>query len=475
MRKLIYLIAITIIVLINKNLLAQEHFVSFNDSLAIDQQLDAHFGIDYEIDDYIFVDSLENNLDYNRKVIDDEYGSLNNCVVFTAEIAGAIRNSKGIVGVYRSGQIIWYSDYIIPDDDIYGGGFISAIEDINNDGKVEIMTQWEAVGGANYSNLVLFVHTWDGNQGSLSIDISNGGSPIEYPDTKTFMIIDVQGDGIFEIVSLGFENHPTVYEWNGSNYSYSITAQIDSVEMFFPRNNFTPIVKTSVKKENGSFIYKYSLKNSESSAQSINQFHVYGFDEYTKIYGSIVIKDTSVITLGANWYGDLLNTEISWNGYPIKPGKIVNGFIYKTTALPVIGKSYLRGYNYQWSGDYENNTSVDDYLRNSVIVKTIAAKLPPSPFIPQEFLDNLINYNNQSHSLNWIKNQSTADKYTNYFTTAKTQLQQNNIVGIKTTLNQVLQDVDVDSTSNLTSEAYALIKYNTEYLLNNFSKKNNHY
>ncbi len=38
---------------------------------------------------------------------------------------------------------------------------------------------------------------------------------------------------------------------------------------------------------------------------------------------------------------------------------------------------------------------------------------------------------------------------------------------MKNTLNQVLHDVDQDSTANLTSEAYALLRYNTEYLLNN--------
>ena len=65
------------------------------------------------------------------------------------------------------------------------------------------------------------------------------------------------------------------------------------------------------------------------------------------------------------------------------------------------------------------------------------------------------------------KTNSPADKYSNHFTTAKTQLQQNNIPAVKNTLNQVLHDVDQDSTANLTSEAYALLRYNTEYLLNN--------
>jgi hypothetical protein len=70
------------------------------------------------------------------------------------------------------------------------------------------------------------------------------------------------------------------------------------------------------------------------------------------------------------------------------------------------------------------------------------------------------------HKLGWIRDQSTADKYLGYFSTAKTQLEQNNTAGARTTLQSVLHDVDVDSSSTLTSEAYALLRYNTEYLLN---------
>ena len=44
-------------------------------------------------------------------------------------------------------------------------------------------------------------------------------------------------------------------------------------------------------------------------------------------------------------------------------------------------------------------------------------------------------------------------------------MQQNNIAGARNTLNNVLNNVNLDSSSNLTSEAYALIRYNTEYLL----------
>jgi len=463
MKKIFYLILI-LGYFASQNLTAQEHFVSPADSIAIDQQLDSHFGIDYEIVDYIYVDSLEDNSDYSRAIIDDEYGTLDNCIVFTAEKnTDNSTNAKGIVGVYKNGQIIWYSDYIIPDDEIYGGGFIYAIEDINNNGKLEIMTQWDTYGGASYQNKILYIHTWDGNQGSLIVDVSQGGSPIDWPDTKLFEIIDVQGDGVFEIVTLGFGNSPTVYEWNGSNYAYSETAQIDSTEMFFPRNNFTPIVKTKVTKANGSFVYEYNVKNSESSAQSINEFDVYGHDVSYKIADNYYFN---VLKPSEEWYGDDRRNSVTWAGPTIKPGHSLGGFSFTAKGLPEIGYAYLRGYNYQWSGDYRENTSVKDYLNNSVIVKTIAAKLPPEPFVPLAFIDTLTTYVDSSYSLGWITNEQTKDKYNNYFTNTKNYLNQSNNNAAKTELQKVLTDCNTDSSSVLTSEAYALLYFNTDYLIN---------
>ncbi|HEX9829492.1 MAG TPA: hypothetical protein VGB10_04705 [Bacteroidota bacterium] len=91
--------------------------------------------------------------------------------------------------------------------------------------------------------------------------------------------------------------------------------------------------------------------------------------------------------------------------------------------------------------------------------------VPIGTFNSTSFLDTLLSYTTQSRSLEWITTQATADKYTSYFTSAKSNIQQNNINAARATLQQVLSDVNVDSSSTLTSEAYALLRFNTEYLL----------
>jgi hypothetical protein len=108
---------------------------------------------------------------------------------------------------------------------------------------------------------------------------------------------------------------------------------------------------------------------------------------------------------------------------------------------------------------------VADLLNNSFVGFTIGPVKLPTPFVPIDFLDTLSTFTTQSRSLGWITSQTVADKYLAYFSTAKTQLQQHNTAGARTTLQSVLHDVNVDSSSTLTSEAYALLRYNTEYLL----------
>jgi hypothetical protein len=57
-----------------------------------------------------------------------------------------------------------------------------------------------------------------------------------------------------------------------------------------------------------------------------------------------------------------------------------------------------------------------------------------------------------------------ADKHTGLVTRIKTDITQFNLKTARTRIDTVLQQVKIDSSSSLTSEAYALIRYNTEYL-----------
>jgi len=97
--------------------------------------------------------------------------------------------------------------------------------------------------------------------------------------------------------------------------------------------------------------------------------------------------------------------------------------------------------------------------------KTVAPLLPPSPFDSLKFLDTLKSYTTQSQLLGWIVNQNTVTKYTAFFDSVKVQLQRNDLRKARTTLDTVIVNTQQDSSGIISSEAYALIYFNTKYLL----------
>jgi hypothetical protein len=161
-----------------------------------------------------------------------------------------------------------------------------------------------------------------------------------------------------------------------------------------------------------------------------------------------------------------------------KPGESVSGIELNSRGLPGVRRmTVLPWFDERLFFPAIDDTSEtalepfsfekEDSLRDMVNYYgwTIGPYAPPAIFNPNTILDTLTYFTTQSRMLGWIKDQTTANKYLGYFASAKTSLQQNSIIATRTTLQQVLQDANVDSTANLTSEAYALIRYNTEYLL----------
>ncbi|MGD0339745.1 MAG: hypothetical protein ABSB78_13265 [Bacteroidota bacterium] len=160
---------------------------------------------------------------------------------------------------------------------------------------------------------------------------------------------------------------------------------------------------------------------------------------------------------------------IIWDSYSsstyIHPNEIVPGYGITSSGIPCIQRSWLSSYEEIPSEEGQYDPESFDIFTSSLCRTTIGPTDPPSPLIPSNFLDTLLYYTHQSRLLNWIKDQTTTDKYLDYFNSSKISLQQNDIVLTRSTLNSVLTNVNQDSSSAMTSEAYALIRYNTEYLL----------
>ncbi len=244
--------------------------------------------------------------------------------------------------------------------------------------------------------------------------------------------------------------------------------------IFEPATKVVPFLKTEVNLIDNILEYNYSVKNEIQSQQRILFFSC---DHHTEI--------EDITNPNEEWRsGKYTNrSAIEWGhtmsrsdgmrspNSGIAPNVTVSGFSFKSVGLPTIVNSYFSGATTTLSFPEAPPEEVYKLLRplrkfpaNTVQYKTIGPVETPNPFDPLVFSDTLLYYSNQSYNLNWITDQSIANKYTNHFQNVQNYIEQNNIQESINILNTVLQDVQQDSGVTLSSEAYALIKYNTEYL-----------
>ncbi len=432
----------------------------------VKQLIDARYGqgLDFE---YTMFDA---QIYYSRdEKIQDIYGTLSGCVLFSAyRYSSDAMPDTFIVGMVKGGQIIWDnfpgSEKCLAGYGVYGELLYS--QDLNNDGEIDLLflrhhrtSPGDGIPFATYINIL----SWDGTKGKFISEEMAGSAECE--------LIDTDGDGIMEIRTeisdmqipddFKTSTYPYVtYGWNGAQYGLWPSVRQVPESDFIPANRFQATVNCKVERINNNFIYTYAVSNHLNSKQKIEWIGVEGIEDASNYYApSPWSSGTSIIG------GRRFDVDFDKIRSAIKPGKTLNGFITKSVALPMIVKYYLQGYSGHVCCSTEEQAR-QNILTNSVTGYTLGTRDTSVTFGSVEWCDTLANYANQSFTLGWIKTQSIKDKYLNYFASAKTKLVQRDSVGARTVLQQALKDVDIDSTASLSSEAYALLRFNTEYVAN---------
>ncbi len=253
----------------------------------------------------------------------------------------------------------------------------------------------------------------------------------------------------------------------------------DTVEVFFePATKILPTVYARVFSESNpdTLKYEYIVGNEAGSQQRLLSFSIEHFSPaFYKTAPNLEWRIGRNFLPGtvkwAHTRKDPAGLLTPFNG--IAPDSSASGFSFESTGLPAIVISYFKGATGVLAFPDEPPSEIDDLLKpleifpnNTVKLKSIGPKEPQEPFVVVVFLDTLISYTDQSLAFGWIANSLTADKYTNLFSTARSQLVSNDSTGARLTLTTVLPNVAVDSAAALlTSEAIALLRYNTEYLV----------
>ena len=247
---------------------------------------------------------------------------------------------------------------------------------------------------------------------------------------------------------------------------------------FVPATKIHPTVRASIGETGDTLLYRYTLTNEALSQQRLINFRV--------SLHSTVLNDTRPNSQWRSRHSDLVNgwywghTLVNADGGPgsdmgVPADSSVGGFSIQSFGLPAIVNSYFQGLTGTVTFVESPPKEVYDLLRplrafpiNEVLRRAVAPADPPTPFNGLGFLDTIKSYVNESRTLNWITTQATANKYTALIDSAKANLAaippQRGIAKAK--LDSVLVNVYPDSAAGLlTSEAYALLRFNTEYVM----------
>ena len=408
----------------------------------------------YEVNTIIKLDDHLGDMRYYDLPTEDPYTTLKHCYFFVAEAISGPENLGNIVGMYKSGNVLWYSDQ----NEIGIEGFYSLLttRDINNDGKVDILI-------TSGNGIELWIYSWDGSSGQR-INDKDGWTSVIQGEQGSFTIFDAEGDGIWEIRSLAHRDGSKSWSWNGHLYGkWPNTSKIPDTA-WLPRNNVSVNINCKITKQDSTFTYTYTVHSNSASKQRINYFSV-----ECKTSNLVKSQPEGWDSRG-NWVWDQdgWGTQVYYWHKPkeIMPGKTLYGFKIETSAIPFISLFVVRGENMlPLTINYSSKQDSIDFVNNSVIGFSIGPSNPPSPFIPLKFIDSLISYKHRALSLGWIENQGIVNSLDSKLNNAKKMLAAGNIKVAKNELNAFVNEVEAQKGKHLTSEAYALLKYNAEYLI----------
>ena len=248
--------------------------------------------------------------------------------------------------------------------------------------------------------------------------------------------------------------------------------------------------------------YQYELNNLHSSSQKVWRFSL------------ALIESVEESKSPEGWEGRITPIpflRISWGStdiaYDLSQGKRLKGFSFNSKGVPSINDFYATGWIEPLTFEIEPDSIIGGvFPENSFHGKTIGPRtiLPTVSYI--DFVDSIISYTNQSVELNWLGKEQDEDcdnderiengivrNIERRLRKAKHELTRGDSVQAREVLKNLVQKVERiwkrsqesekrEKRNNwdrpdkiiMTSEAYALLKYNVGYLVDHLPGKRDH-
>jgi len=279
-------------------------------------------------------------------------------------------------------------------------------------------------------------------------------------------------------------------------------------------------IKASVSfnAQSGLYGYQYTVKNSQDSTGNLVGLDI----DISYPSGGVILKKdalsipygklsrtfeqsvpeyskVSMVPVGMEkpdkWIVGLsVNGSANWGGgdyVQLKPGQSLSGFGLTSYGLPGI-REFKAEPALDFDADYYPGwesvkgaadvsaaiiVKVDEfYEKVSFRGKTVGPTAPPTTVDPTAFLDYIINLKHRAASLGWIDDQGILNSLDVKLDNAKNKLSEGSPGAAKNILNAFIQEVEAQgcatydncpSGKHLTSGAYALLKFNAQYLIDN--------
>ncbi len=258
----------------------------------------------------------------------------------------------------------------------------------------------------------------------------------------------------------------------------------------------------------GYFIYRYKVYNPAQNNGRLIWFDIdvkkgegivapgtEGLPSNDKCASNItrMVKSGTVIPVGMdsplNWFCSIGTDGMGgWaskaHDNDILPGQTRSGFVMTSYGLPtikdiivrplIVSSVYPNIEEFDVDMDELKKVQLTDRYKVSFHSKTVGPTAPPADFKPLAFFEYIIDLKHRAVSLGWITNDGIVNSLDAKLANAKKKLTEGSPGAAKNILNAFISEVEAQgcatyencpSGKHLTSEAYALLKYNAQYLI----------
>lgn len=245
--------------------------------------------------------------------------------------------------------------------------------------------------------------------------------------------------------------------------------------VFEPSIKVDVIVEASVhyNEMRGKYQYFYKVRNLESSQQKLHAFILQKKATLEKI---IFPDDGWRLAKMDNFKDGIWRGWFDWkhDRLGVPPGQDVD-ISFESSGLPWIVGCYAKGYGQPMQGvgeemPHELETAIYRLSFEWPYGKTIGPAAAPESFDPEMFLQDLISMVDESFAQGWIKSQDVANYFKDTFQQIADAIDAKHHKEAIRRSQEILNKVEQEEGRTIISEAYALIKFNTDYLVRKLKK-----